>query len=697
MRAQSGERPILGERLRAARVRGFVGRRAERELFGSMLDGADPGAVLWVHGPGGIGKSALLDQFADDARAAGRTVVRVDGRTFGGSPAESFGASSGADPVGAVVLVDAFDQAGDAPGGLEDSLRRDFAPGLPADAVMVVASRRPPGPGWRTDPSWTGLLRVITLGDLPPAEAAALLDAREAPPELRERVLAFAGGHPLALALASGSTGSEAPAHGVWVPDHDVLATLLAELVGTVPSAAHRRALEIAAHVQSTTEEVLRSVLGGDDDPGVLFDWLRGQPYVGTGPGGLFPHDLVRDVVDADFRWRDPEGYEAVHSGVRRYLLDRARTASEATAQRMLEALIHLHRHSGVMPDHVAWHGQRDFYEDALRPEDHAAVVEMTARAEGAASARIAEFWLSRQPAAFHVYRRAGTGEAVAFLAWLRLTAPVQVEGDTDPVVAAAWRHSRSAGPIRRGEHLGLARFIVDPAAYQRPSSVHTLMQIRILSAWLRSVRLAWSYIVVADWKFWQPQMDYLDQQRVDAEIVVGDRSFWLYGHDWRAVPAEPWLDRQLAEERFDTRTGPANAAKDLLVLSRQEFDAAVRDALNSWRRPGEIAANPLTRARLTAETRTEPAEALRQLLVEAVESLAQDPRTEHLRRAVATAFFRAVPTQEAAAERLGLPPSTYRRHLALGLEQVCDVLWSREVYGAVSRGERPRPRPGTR
>ena len=41
------------------------------------------------------------------------------------------------------------------------------------------------------------------------------------------------------------------------------------------------------------------------------------------------------------------------------------------------------------------------------------------------------------------------------------------------------------------------------------------------------------------------------------------------------------------------------------------------------------------------------------------------------------------MPTQEAAAERLGLPFTTYRRHLGAGIERVCEELWHRELYGA--------------
>ncbi|WP_186316084.1 hypothetical protein [Catellatospora sichuanensis] len=42
--------------------------------------------------------------------------------------------------------------------------------------------------------------------------------------------------------------------------------------------------------------------------------------------------------------------------------------------------------------------------------------------------------------------------------------------------------------------------------------------------------------------------------------------------------------------------------------------------------------------------------------------------------------YVRAAPTQEAAAEVLDLPLSTYDRHLAKALEQVTDLLWTVEI-----------------
>jgi chromosomal replication initiation ATPase DnaA len=62
-RARAGHKRQLADRLSAARRGAFVGRRAERALFAAALVGdGDPFAVLYIYGPGGIGKSALLHQ-----------------------------------------------------------------------------------------------------------------------------------------------------------------------------------------------------------------------------------------------------------------------------------------------------------------------------------------------------------------------------------------------------------------------------------------------------------------------------------------------------------------------------------------------------------------------------------------------------------------------------------------------------------
>ena len=66
-----------------------------------------------------------------------------------------------------------------------------------------------------------------------------------------------------------------------------------------------------------------------------------------------------------------------------------------------------------------------------------------------------------------------------------------------------------------------------------------------------------------------------------------------------------------------------------------------------------------------------------------AVEALREHPRDDKLLRAVERTYVRPATTQERAAAALGLPFSTYRRHLTLGVDRVVAGLWDQEVYGS--------------
>ena len=60
---------------------------AEIELFRAALLAAEPPfAVLHVHGPGGVGKTTLLREYARVAAESGRPVMHLDGRNVEPSP-----------------------------------------------------------------------------------------------------------------------------------------------------------------------------------------------------------------------------------------------------------------------------------------------------------------------------------------------------------------------------------------------------------------------------------------------------------------------------------------------------------------------------------------------------------------------------------------------------------------------------------
>ena len=130
---------------------------------------------------------------------------------------------------------------------------------------------------------------------------------------------------------------------------------------------------------------------------------------------------------------------------------------------------------------------------------------------------------------------------------------------------------------------------------------------------------------------------------------------------------------------------------RPLLVLSQPEFGQAVRQALRDLRRPDLLGRNPLLRTRLVRD-RTgdeEPtAPVLEALVCGAVETLREHPRDDKLWRAVERTYVRPAATQERAAAVLGLPFSTYRRHLTQGVDRVVACLWDQEVYGTPTTSE---------
>jgi hypothetical protein len=652
-------------------MRSFVGRDAERALFRSALGPDEAGfSVLYIHGPGGAGKTTLLRVLADDARLVGRSVVEVDFRVTGATSSAFEEACGDALTTDALVLViDTFEQSQ----ALAAWLRTGFLPRLPVDALVVIGGRLPPDPCWRTDPDWNDALRVIALSDLNTADAQSLLAARGVPEEHYAPLLTFAGGQPLALTLAADLAAHREFVPDDWRPNQEVVKTLLHRLVGHVPTSAHRQALEVCAHVEVTTEDLLRSAFGADAAD--LFEWLRGLPFIESGRYGVYPHDVVRDLLTQDLRWRDPEGYGSLHRNIHDHLLADVRAAAGPDVIETTRSLLYLYRRAGSVADYLTWTGRGEVYEADYLPEDRAAVLRLTSEYEGADSARIAAFWLDRQPDAFHLQRRAETGEVVAFSTWLRLHRRDPDEITADPVIAAVWRHCDTHGPSRPGEHVAVSRFTVDAQAYGGTSPAVDLMITRVLAEWLRARRIAWSFLVYRTIEVWDIQAKELEHLPSSEQITVGDIDLMLYSHDWRAVPLRVWLSRQdndvLSSRRSAEAAQPAHP-----ILPRAEFDTAVRAALRHIGHDAALDANPLCGSGVV-----HAAQELRMLLTEAVQTLADDPRAAKQHRAVYTTYFLSVPTQEAAAERLDLPFSTYRRHLASGTERICEALWNRHLH----------------
>ncbi len=177
--------------------------------------------------------------------------------------------------------------------------------------------------------------------------------------------------------------------------------------------------------------------------------------------------------------------------------------------------------------------------------------------------------------------------------------------------------------------------------------------------------------------------------------VDLGDGPIGGWGWDRRRLDVRG-LFEMMSHRELTGELGPPPA--HLLKpapLGRDEFDRAVRAALAALNRPDRLAASPLQGSALVGGP--EPAE-LASCLIAAIGALSAEPRgTEH-RRVLERTYLHPAPSQEAAAELLDLPFSTYRRHLAQAVERLSDRLWAIEigvVPAAADEHEVGRNRPG--
>jgi len=620
--------------------------------------------------------------------------VRVDGRDLVPSPPAALEALRGVlqvpDGEGAivgpsdsgrlVVLFDTYERLGP----LDDWVRTRLLPRLPATALTVVAGRRPPGSAWRADPAWRELLRVVSLRNLSPQESRQYLHACGVDPARYGQLVEVAHGHPLGLSLLADvvARGGEAAADPLTP---DLVGTLLRQFLEVVPSGLHRRALEVCALARVTTEALLREALGLEDAH-ELFTWLRGLSFVESGPEGVFPHDLARDALEADLRWRDPDGYRRVFRGVRAHIHGRLKASQGHEQQRaIIDAKFLFRRLPGVLSP-VDWDAWGQQYPEPARPGDREPILDLVLAWEGEPSAAIASRWWERQPEGFFVVR-GQDGVVGGFLALMDLTRASTQDIAADPGARAAWDYARRHAPPRPGETVTQSRFVIDREAYQGPSPTLNATPILTMQRYLGIPNLAWDFLTLAEPERWDDYFAAADLPRAaGADFWVAGRRYGLFAHDFRRVPVDALLE--LVTERAiaqDVTPSPPTVKPPLLVLSQPEFDQAVRQALRDLRRPDLLARNPLLRTRVVRDRTAsqEPSAAVLEALVcAAVETLREHPRDDKLLRAVERTYVRPAATQERAAAALGLPFSTYRRHLTQGVDRVVAWLWDQEVYG---------------
>ena len=406
-----GNRVLTRDRIR------FVGRRPELELFDRLFVDDPPLSVVHVHGPAGIGKSTLLREVARRGRERGWTPQLVEGRDLLPVPDALEQALDGArDEQRPLLLFDTYERMQ----AIDGHLRRRLVPSLPERAIVVIAGRRPPACAWFQD-GWENVTAELELERLSRDEALQLLRAHGiGAGGVTERILARAGGSPLALSLAAAGS-DQALARRLTEGELDV---------------SHRAALGVAAIARVTTPELLEAALP-DADPAPSYRWLASRTFAEPVAEGLTLHELVRKGVRADLRRREPDFADELRCRIADHLHERAAAGRPALTIDLAELV-----DNELIRWGYGWEGSADYRIDALRAGDVETVGRLLGRRDHS------EWWDATRP----FFEDAGERVAVARDSEDRLcgyviavtTANAPAFAAADPLLGGWLRHARA-------------------------------------------------------------------------------------------------------------------------------------------------------------------------------------------------------------------------------------------------------------
>jgi hypothetical protein len=338
----------------------FVGRKDELALMADHLSRKNESwGILHVHGPAGMGKTALLQQFAlmngsipsiyvkanpafadpeqfEQAvrRRLAQLAVGEDGPSAGMSLADTLNHVAGKHG-GLMLLLDGLSEWTD----IGYWLREEWLLTLSTD-ILVFSAGRQPLISWQTLDSWAHLIRNIPLGPLPKADwiryaaAHGITDLKTI--DLIGRV---SEGVPLAINLVCQDIRSRG---GKWRPETDKRSLLdMFDRVILHPdnlSGVNRLLLDLASLVYTFDHEMLEYILG-ETIPTAEFQLLCQSSFVRVNPeGGWTVSNGIRRWAKEGLKRRSPEAY-AQYKLRAEQILERRTAAAASSANEVQQEM----------------------------------------------------------------------------------------------------------------------------------------------------------------------------------------------------------------------------------------------------------------------------------------------------------------------------------------------------------------------
>jgi hypothetical protein len=401
------------------RIRDLLPDSAQSDLSKLMRCLDDDGSVVvWLCGPAGAGKSALLADFSSEAESGDAALCKIDCRTVEPTVAGLLGALEGL--LG--HSLESLEQAADAISAratrvivafenyevfrLADSwLRRDFIPALSDTARVLLISRESPTAGWVSATEWHDLFQTISV-----------LPSEDADPEV----------------LMEGCL-NEAPDQGV------------------------REALDAASTVRRVTKPLLAALLG-DVSADNMYERLSDLSFVERRPDGLAITDSIRRLVAERLQAADLERYRHYQKSAWKLLRQQLKDSARADLWRCTADIIYLIENPVIREAFFPSESAQFSVEPAVAA-DMQDVLDITTRHEPQAAVDTMRLWWQHLPGAFHVVRD-NTGVIAGFSC---LALPDELDGDwmqSDPIARNWQRHIDLKGRSARPPSVFLRRWL---------------------------------------------------------------------------------------------------------------------------------------------------------------------------------------------------------------------------------------------
>lgn len=515
------------------------GRERELASLQRVLDVNGP-RVAFVYGVAGIGKSALLNAFANGLRELGTQVWRIDCAAI--DPTESsFRAAldaAGWQPGSAgVVLVDTYEVFRIA----DPWLRHELVPSLSADLRFVIAGRDAPMLEWSTERGRVGGLEILPLVGLADEAAKAFLADANVAEDHTDMICRIARGHPLSLRLA-------AEADVAHMPIDDVGPRVVAALATAFRAGLDdegRQLLDAASVPRRVTRGVLEAMTSHDADDAI--ERLRALSFIDETSEGLRLHDAVQAAVSARLRALEPERFRELRSAAWHHLQNETRRAGATDLRRFTADLLFLIDNPFVR-EAMFPATAHAFSVERSREEDADALRALWHEFETPEAASVLDAWLRLRPAAVRSVRdRTGAVIGCSIVAEWR-DIPPSLER-ADPVVAAWSRHAARA-PLPPGQRTLTHRRWLAAGTGEGPSGVQAAALLDVKRDYFRlRPHLGRLYLSVRDPRPFLDALRTLGFRPFDEPVEVGGEPFHLAVLDFGPDSVDGWLNRIAAAE----------------------------------------------------------------------------------------------------------------------------------------------------